>query len=99
MPDSTRRAFERITRDARPWRSPPNSPHERFAEAYRLCSLYAPGVDFYARGDGGGYGYAPTPSQHRRVCALIAATGASLGWTRGPGAAQARRRLLSTPAQ
>src|SRR3954468_13703704 len=35
-----RAAFEGIFRDGRPWRTAPNSPHERFAEAYSLCARH-----------------------------------------------------------
>src|SRR5437764_13243145 len=62
-----RSAFERIFGDTRPWRSPPNSPHDRFAEAYSLCARHAS----IARTYGAAYGYRATPSQHQRVCALI----------------------------
>jgi hypothetical protein len=70
-----RSAFERIFGDTRPWRSPPNSPHERFAEAYSLCARH-PRI---ARTYTAAYGYRATPGQHRRVCALIqrAATAAT----------------------
>src|SRR3954470_19693913 len=67
MTDADRAAFQAIFRDTRPWRSPPNSPHERFAEAYSLCARHAS----IARTYGAAYGYRATPSQHRRVCALI----------------------------
>jgi hypothetical protein len=62
-----RSAFERIFGDTRAWRSPPNSPHERFAEAYSLCARH-PRI---ARTYTAAYDYRATPGQHRRVCALI----------------------------
>jgi hypothetical protein len=40
---------------------------ERFAEAYALCARRRTLRARYF----GGYGYAPTPAQHRRSCALI----------------------------
>jgi hypothetical protein len=67
MTPGRRAAFERIFGDTRPWRSPPNSPNERFAEAYSLCARHA----HIARTYEAAYGYRATPSQHLRVCALI----------------------------
>lgn len=75
MPEWKRQRFLRIQNEARPWRSPPNSPHEQFAVAYALCATGAtrPGKrDSW--GDVGeyGYGYAPrSPRQYRRACHLI----------------------------
>jgi hypothetical protein len=68
-----RAGFEAIVGDTRPWRSPPNSPHERFAEAYSLCARHAVIRRTYAAA----YGYRVTPAQHRRVCALIKRAGAA----------------------
>jgi hypothetical protein len=81
-----RAGFESIFGDSRAWRSPPNSPHERFAEAYSLCARHATIAKTY----GAAYGYRATPSQHRRVCALIkraaaAATTAALATPAAPG--------------
>lgn len=63
MDDRERAAFLRLTGDRRPWRSPRNSPHEKFAESYATCALH--------RRPAGGYGYSPPLRVHRRVCALI----------------------------
>jgi hypothetical protein len=62
-----RAAFEGIFGDTRPWRTAPNSPHERFAEAYSLCARHARIARTYTAA----YGYRTTPGQHHRVCALI----------------------------
>ena len=62
-----RTAFEGIFGDTRAWRSPPNSPHERFAEAYSLCARHPTIKRTYSAA----YGYRATPRQHRRACALI----------------------------
>ena len=81
FPDSARDEFRALIGDGRPWRTEPNSPHEKFAEAWRLCALgvgQRPGEDVY-----GGYDYRPSPQVHREVCALIAREGAALGWTAG----------------
>ena len=79
--DAGRDAFRALLGDERPWRTEPDSPHERFAEAWRLCALGAgePGGPPVA----GGYSYAPSPEVHRRVCELIDREGAALGWTAG----------------
>jgi hypothetical protein len=68
-----RAAFEGIFRDTRAWRAPPNSPHERFAEAYSLCARHARIARTYTAA----YGYRATPRQHRSVCALIKRAGAA----------------------
>src|SRR4051812_16316666 len=62
-----RAGFASIFGDRRAWRSPPNSPHERFAEAYSLCARHVAIKRTYE----GAYGYRATPRQHRRACALI----------------------------
>src|SRR4051794_20322764 len=62
-----RTGFESIFGDTRAWRSPPNSPHERFAEAYSLCARHATIKRTYTAA----YGYRATPRQHQRACALI----------------------------
>src|SRR3954452_7394432 len=71
MTDPDRAAFQAIFRDTRPWRAPPNSPHERFAEAYSLCARHPAVRRTYA----GAYGYRVTPAQQRRVCGLIRRAG------------------------
>jgi hypothetical protein len=81
FPDSARDEFRALIGDDRPWRTEPNSPHEKFAEAWRLCALgvgQRPGEEV-----SGGYDYRPSPEVHREVCALIARAGAALGWTAG----------------
>ena len=69
-----------------------NSPHERFAEAYRMCARSLLSADDRSQG----YDYQPTRSQHRRVCALIVRTGAGTAGALGGGStdtsAGARRR-------
>jgi len=67
MSERARARFNALFRDPRPWRSAANSPHERFAEAYRLCAM-RPRI---ARRYVGAYGYTVTPARHRRVCGLI----------------------------
>ena len=76
MTDQDRADFEAINGDPRPWRSPPNSPNEQFAEAYRMCaeirvlkwkhdrwgSLWLPT---------GAYGWEPGPKRHKKACAII----------------------------
>lgn len=65
MPGWALSRFETMRGDARPWRSPPNSPHEQFAEAWRLCAENARG-----RAEAG-YDYNASGSMQRRVCRLI----------------------------
>jgi hypothetical protein len=85
--DAGRDAFRALIGDERPWRTEPDSPHEQFAEAWRLCALRAgePGGPPVS----GGYRYAPAPAVHARVCELIASEGAALGWTAGSAPAGA----------
>lgn len=66
MPDATRAAFEYIMDDGRPWHSTPNSPHEQFAEAWRLCAAVRWLTNYSTK-----YGYDPSQHQHDQVCALI----------------------------
>jgi hypothetical protein len=71
MTDAARIAFGRLIADQRPWHAEPNSPHEKFAEAYGLCFRHrritrAP-AEF-------GYDFRPGPVRHRRVCRLIRQT-------------------------
>jgi hypothetical protein len=48
------------------------SAEERFASAYSLCARRSRvSRDSSLYGPGHGYGYQPTASQHRRVCALV----------------------------
>jgi hypothetical protein len=86
MTPAYRAAFESIIGDTRAWRSPPNSPHERFAEAYSLCARHARIARTYTAA----YGYQVTPRRHRRVCALIkrasaAASAATFAAPAAPG--------------
>lgn len=48
------------------WRNPPNSPHEKFAEAWSLCDQRIPWWGVL-----GGYNYQATRRVHRKVCALL----------------------------
>jgi hypothetical protein len=73
MTPADRAAFEAIFADRRQWRAAPNSPHERFAEAYSLCARHARIRRAYT----GAYGYRVTPRRHRRVCALIDRAGSA----------------------
>ena len=79
--DAARDEFRALIGDDRPWRTSPDSPHEKFAEAWRLCALGVAdrsGPDVF-----GGYDYRPSLEVHLQVCALIAREGAALGWTAG----------------
>jgi hypothetical protein len=67
MGDADRAAFSAIFGDRRAWRSPPNSPHEQFAEAYTLCALKPKLKRTYTAA----YAYRVTPKQHRQVCKVI----------------------------
>jgi hypothetical protein len=67
LTDAYRAAFSAIAGDRRAWRSPPNSPHEQFAEAYALCATRKTLRRTYTAA----YAYRVTPRQHRRVCSLI----------------------------
>lgn len=68
LTDPDRGMFKALMRDRRVgWRLAANSPHERFAEAFRLCATSVRYVSRYMA-DGGGYGYRPTLYQHRKVC-------------------------------
>jgi hypothetical protein len=72
LTDADRARFEAIFGDPRPWRSPSNSPHEQFAEAYSLCARHPQIRATYTAA----YAYRVTAAQHRRVCALIRRVGA-----------------------
>lgn len=64
MTNADRGTFLYLTRQQdRAWRSPPNSPNEQFAEAFMACVHSAQ----YRMRDTG-YGYQPTPRQHRHIC-------------------------------
>ncbi len=72
MTDAARASFMRIAHLGGPWRSEsPNPPHERFAEAYRMCAQNPRRPDETQMG----YLYEPTVREHRRACALIERTG------------------------
>ena len=71
MTDADRAAFQALFHDTRAWRSPPNSPHERFAEAYSLCAR-RPAI---RRAYTGAYAYRVTPRQQRRVCGIVRRAG------------------------
>lgn len=81
LTDSDRGTFLAIMRDERPWRAPPNSPHEQFAVAYSACAMW-PWFErrkwrrrwYLVRYRIEGYAYEPTFFQHRKVCALIRTT-------------------------
>lgn len=71
LTDPQRAALKRAMGAApRPWRSPPNSPHEQFAEAFRLCATYGP--RWTMRGDYTiKYGWQPTRRRYATTCRLI----------------------------
>lgn len=78
MSDTARRQFLNITgQTGRPWRTTPDSPHEQFAEAWRLCAVNPVRL---ARWRSGGYGYWPSLGTHRRVCRVIEREAARQGW-------------------
>lgn len=64
MTDANRDTWRSIMHERRPWRTSPNSPHERFAESYALCQLGT-------RGAFRGYDFWPTRRQLRAICLLI----------------------------
>lgn len=69
MTGAARAQFRSLRHDTRPWRSPPNSPNEQFAEAYAFC---ASGQEpLFAGRVMGGYDYTPSLRVHERICALI----------------------------
>ena len=67
MHDAQRDVFRALVGDPRPWVTSPNSPHEKFAEAYRWCALKT-----RPRRVPGDYEYRPTVRRHQRICTLIA---------------------------
>jgi hypothetical protein len=80
--DPFRYRFRELIGDMRPWRGTqtvdgqiewqPNSPHEKFAEAYSLCSRRDPAKVTlrWLRWDYG-YDYRPSVQTHRKVCRTI----------------------------
>jgi hypothetical protein len=77
MPNWVRTLFLRLMgQPTRPWRGSPNSPHEQFAEAYRLC---AEKLAIRKTMTSGGYLWLPTPRQHRRACKLINDAASTMG--------------------
>lgn len=82
MTPRARMVFRFFIRDRRPWRSPPNSPHERFATAYSLCAVYdrpPSDPDVYQRGRWyGEYGLSLSDQMKRNVCNLVIATARGL---------------------
>ena len=68
MPAWVRARFRVLIGDSRPWRATPDSPMEKFADAYSLCALdpgrLPPGFVSVV-------GYRPTPGIHRAACRLI----------------------------
>lgn len=80
LTDAYRGGFIRIMRYRTPSWSACSDPtpgscqsaQERFADAYSLCARRDRiSDDVHRLKAGAGYGYWPTPAQHRRVCALI----------------------------
>ena len=67
MTDERRARFTRIMGLGGPWRAPPNSPHEQFAEGFRMCVRDPRRPDRTAWA----YAYHPTRAQHRAVCRLL----------------------------
>jgi hypothetical protein len=89
MTAASRSSFQALVGDRRPWRTSPNSPHEKFAEAYGLC---------FRRGAIGGgrhlgYDLLMWPQRHRRVCGLVRWTAAAYA-SRQP----ARSAVAARPA-
>ena len=77
MPASARTRFQSIMRKRGAWASTSSAApaNEQFAEAYSLCAMR---LSIRSR-HFGNYGYSPSPTQHRRVCALINQAGAGFG--------------------
>jgi hypothetical protein len=72
LSDPFRYRFRELINDPRPWRTSPDSPHEKFAEAYQLCARKNPAKVTlkWLRWDYG-YSYAPSVRTHRKVCRTI----------------------------
>lgn len=68
MRDWARDRFRALIGDQRGWRAPPNSPHEKFAEAYSWCARHTHIRRAASRWI---FDYRPTPRLHRRACRLI----------------------------
>lgn len=71
MTDRARDAFRTLVHDPRPWRTAPNSPHEKFAEAYGLCLRHR---TIRRAPNNLSYGYEVNATRHRRVCRMIRQT-------------------------
>lgn len=73
LTDADRALLERFMGERRAWRSPPNSPHEKFAEAFKLCALFGARVTrrHLAGVAAAGFGWRPTVARQRRVCRAI----------------------------
>lgn len=83
FPDAARDEFRALINDDRPWRATGgNSPHEKFAEAWRICAWPYPQALQY--GVNGAYDYHPTLAVHQQICAMIRRYSELLGWTTGP---------------
>lgn len=72
LTDQDRGMFLALAHTTRSWIDPPNSPHEQFAEAFRLCAISTRWVSHYQPI---GFGYWPTLYQHRKVCRWMATIG------------------------
>lgn len=72
LDDAARDQFRAITADTRPWYTPPNSPHEQFAEAYSMCARWA---ERPRRIKMWMYRWKPTRREHRQACAVIQRAG------------------------
>jgi len=64
LSDKDRGTFLAITHDRRWWMTAPNSPRERFAEAFAQCALNPRRLVSRTFG----YGYYPSLREHRKVC-------------------------------
>jgi hypothetical protein len=69
MTDTAHAQFLAIRHDPREWRSPPNSPHEQFAEEYSFCAFQARPH----RPEAYGYDFWRGIGKHRAACSLIRA--------------------------
>ena len=72
MAQWARDRFRALIGETREWRSSPNSPHEKFAEAYSWCARHeklrrAPQAWIFD--------YRPSPRLHRQACRIIRAAG------------------------
>jgi hypothetical protein len=71
MNDDARLDFLAVIGDSRSWNAIPNSPHEKFAEAYALCAISEHPWWGTQRLHYVGYDYDASRETHRRVCDLI----------------------------